>query len=84
MTIQIAPEALLLLILGCAAGLAVYRHTARAPTPSRGDLVGAIGAAVGVISVFALLLGLGNAGDSARERPMPEPTATPSPTPRSP
>ncbi|MFI6494343.1 hypothetical protein [Streptomyces sp. NPDC050564] len=55
MTVQIAPQAVMILVIGCIVGLTVYRHTARTHTgaPTRGDLVGAIGTAVGVITVLA-------------------------------
>lgn len=66
MTVQIA-EAVMIFTIGCLVGLAVYKHTARPPSgaPTRGDLVGAIGTAVGVITVLALLLGMGGAGETA-------------------
>lgn len=49
MTVQIAPEAVMILTIGCLVGLAVCRHTSRphSGTPTRGDLVGAIETAVG-------------------------------------
>ncbi len=87
MTVQIAPEAMMLLVIGCVVGLAVYKHTARTHTgaPTRGDLVGSIGAAVGVMTVLALLLGLGDAGESAKPPgPVPKPTAMTSAETRAP
>ncbi|MGX1886529.1 hypothetical protein [Streptomyces sp. NPDC055287] len=60
MTLQITPEALGVLIVGCIAGIAVFKYTAHTHSglPARGDLVGAISAAVGVVAVLGLLLGL--------------------------
>lgn len=79
MTVHIAPEAVLLLIIGCVTGLAVYKHTAQthAGSPNRGDLVGAIGVTVGVTTVLALLLGVEGAGAPPQDLgPTPVPTAT--------
>ncbi|KUJ33743.1 hypothetical protein ADL25_43945 [Streptomyces sp. NRRL F-5122] len=85
MTVQIAPQAVMILVIGCIVGLVVYRHTARTHTgaPARGDLVGAIGTAVGVITVLALLLGMGGAGETA-QGPTPGATAPTSSAPRLP
>lgn len=72
MTIQISSEAVMLLVIGCVVGLAVYKHTTRTHTgaSTRGDLVGAIGATVGVMTVLALLFSLGDAGETL-QRPGP-------------
>ncbi|GGW73591.1 hypothetical protein [Streptomyces xantholiticus] len=84
MTLQIAPEAALILIIGCVVGFAVFKHTARTHTgtPTRGDLVGSIGAAVGVITVLALLLGMGVVSEAATgPAPVPDPVSTESRSP---
>ncbi|MCX4597410.1 hypothetical protein OG819_49925 [Streptomyces sp. NBC_01549] len=79
MTIHIAPEAVLILIVGCVVGVTVFKYTARTHTgvPTRGDLAGAITAAVGVIAALGLLLGLGSDGSSgATSDPTPQPTSS--------
>ncbi|MFK4600478.1 hypothetical protein [Streptomyces pristinaespiralis] len=84
MTVQIAPEAAMVLVIGCIVGVAVFKHTARTHTgaPTRGDLVGSIGAAVGVITVLALLLGMGDAGEVATgPAAITDPTGTESRSP---
>ncbi|MFF3323631.1 hypothetical protein [Streptomyces sp. NPDC002889] len=69
MTVQIAPEAALVFVLGCVVGVAVFKHSMRTQfgAPARGDLVGAIGVALGVITVLALLLGMGRGEMAAAE-----------------
>ncbi|WP_326617668.1 hypothetical protein OG863_09790 [Streptomyces decoyicus] len=80
MTIQIAPLAALLLIVGIAVGLSVFKYTARAhEAPGRGDLGAAIASGVGVATLLALLLapGFGQA-PLAPATPPPSPSwATP-------
>ncbi|MFJ1829337.1 hypothetical protein [Streptomyces sp. NPDC088178] len=73
MTFQITPEALGILIMGCIVGIAVFKYAVRTHggLPARGDLVGAISAAVGVIAALGLLLGL----DSSRRGSAPVPEA---------
>ncbi|MFI9417749.1 hypothetical protein [Streptomyces werraensis] len=79
MTIQIAPEVALILLIGCIVGLVVYRHTTQPHTgaSTRGDLVGAIGAAVGIITVLTLLLGVEGAAETAKT---PDPASGPTTT----
>ncbi|MEU9862501.1 hypothetical protein AB0D99_16680 [Streptomyces sp. NPDC047971] len=71
MTFQITPLALGILIVGCLVGIAVFRYTVRAQTglPARGDLVGAVSVAVGVIAALGLLLGLGDSGAGGASAP---------------
>lgn len=78
MTLHINPEAVAVLLVGCIVGLAVYKHTAQTHcgAPTRGDLVGAIGATVGVITVLALLLSMGESGKTPQNHPAPGPAAT--------
>ncbi|MEW1817756.1 hypothetical protein [Streptomyces diastaticus] len=79
MTFQITPEALGILIMGCIVGIAVFRYTVRTHGgfPARGDLVGAISAAVGVIAALGLLLGLGDSRQGSA--PVPEAPSISSP-----
>ncbi|MEV5970401.1 hypothetical protein [Streptomyces sp. NPDC051921] len=81
MTLQITPEALGVLVVGCVVGIAVFRHTARTQSglPARGDVVGAISAAVGVVAALGLLLGFehGESGStSSPEAPTVSSTTT--------
>ncbi|MET9675982.1 hypothetical protein ABZY68_23255 [Streptomyces sp. NPDC006482] len=60
MNIQIAPLAILIFVVAVVVGVAVFKHTARAHgTAGRGDLGVAIGSAVGVAAVLAVLLAPG-------------------------
>lgn len=84
MTVQIGPQAAMLLIVGCIVGVCVFKYAARnhAGAPSKGDLVGAIGAAVGVIMALALLIGVGAGGEgSAPGSAEPHGVATSPPLP---
>lgn len=81
MTFQITPEALGILIMGCIVGIAVFKYTVRTHggLPARGDLVGAISAAVGVIAALGLLLGLGPDDSRRGSASVPEAPPTSSP-----
>lgn len=77
MTIQIAPLAALLIGVGFAVGILVFKYTARSQGAlGRGDLGTSIASGVGVATLLALLLAPGF-GQS------PEAPAAPSATPAS-
>ncbi|WP_327419673.1 hypothetical protein [Streptomyces sp. NBC_01233] len=73
MTIQIAPLAALLIMVGLAVGFSVFKYTARAPhgVMGRGDLGTSIGAATAVVTVLAVLLtpGFGHAPTNSTPAP---------------
>ncbi|MFI8387497.1 hypothetical protein [Streptomyces sp. NPDC085540] len=72
MTLHIDDVGLLILAVGLLVGYAVYKHTrVAAGAASKGDLVGAIGAAAAVITALFLLFG---GGGSASAEPAPRPT----------
>ncbi|WP_327386224.1 MULTISPECIES: hypothetical protein [unclassified Streptomyces] len=72
MTLHIDDVGLLILAVGLLVGHAVYKHTRGAAGPaSKGDVVGAIGAAAAVITALFLLFG---GGGSASAEPAPRPT----------
>lgn len=79
MTLQITPQALGILIIGCIVGIAVFKYTVRTHMglPARGDLVGAISAAVGVIAALGLLLGLDDSGPGSAAVPEAPPISSP-------
>ncbi|MFE7046341.1 hypothetical protein ACFU9X_45355 [Streptomyces atratus] len=83
MTFQITPQALGILVVGCIVGIAVFRYTVRthAGLPARGDLVGAISAAVGVIAALGLLLGLDGSGPGSAAVPEAPPISRPAECP---
>lgn len=57
MTIQIAPLAALLIVVGVTVGLSVFKYTGRAPDAAgRGDLVASIASGATVATLLALLL----------------------------
>ncbi|MFB6823720.1 hypothetical protein ACFCXA_19255 [Streptomyces virginiae] len=58
MTIQIAPLAALLMVVGVGVGLSVFKYTARAQgaAPGRGDLAASIASGATVATLLALLL----------------------------
>ncbi|MFD3809320.1 hypothetical protein ACFWTC_38670 [Streptomyces sp. NPDC058619] len=71
-TIQIAPLAALLIVVGFAVGFSVFKHTARSThgAVGRGDLGTSIGAAAAVVTVLALLL---TPGFGQTPTPLPSP-----------
>jgi hypothetical protein len=79
MTFQITPEALGILIMGCIVGIAVFKYTVRTHGvfSARGDLVGAISAAVGVIAALGLLLGLDDSRRGSTSVPEAPPISSP-------
>ncbi|WP_404798709.1 hypothetical protein [Streptomyces pristinaespiralis] len=83
MTVQIGPQAAMLLLVGCVVGVCVFKYTTRthADAPSRGDLVGAIGAAVGVTTVLALLIGVGSSSKESMPGPARQETGNTSTPP---
>ncbi|MGW7330222.1 hypothetical protein ACWGIU_16820 [Streptomyces sp. NPDC054840] len=72
MNLHIDAIGLLALAVGLLVGHAVHKHTrAAAPPASRGDIVGAIAAAVAVTTVLFLLFGGGrsaSAGEDSRPK----------------
>ncbi|MDQ0935064.1 hypothetical protein [Streptomyces turgidiscabies] len=79
MTVHIAPLGAAILVLGVLAGLIVYRHTQTTSGPaSKGDIVGAIGAGVAVITALVLLFGGGAdaTGVTVDNRPTPPPSGS--------
>ncbi|WP_371640990.1 hypothetical protein [Streptomyces virginiae] len=77
MTIQIAPLAALLILVGLAVGFSVFRYTGRTAhgAEGRGDLGTSIAAATAVVTVLALLLTPGFGQASANPvQPPPHPT----------
>ncbi|WKD35403.1 hypothetical protein [Streptomyces xanthophaeus] len=71
MTLHIDDVGLLILAVGLLVGYAVYKHTRAAGAASKGDVVGAIGAAAATITALFLLFG---GGGSASAEPAPRPT----------
>ncbi|MGW7343044.1 hypothetical protein [Streptomyces sp. NPDC054854] len=69
MTIQIAPLAALLIMVGLAVGFSVFKYTARTVdgTVGRGDLGTSIAAGAAVVTVLAVLLtpGFGRAATNS-------------------
>ncbi|OKJ48641.1 hypothetical protein AMK27_38405 [Streptomyces sp. CB02009] len=60
MTIQIAPLAVMILVVAAIVGLTVFKYTARAyGIAGRGDLAAAIASGVGVAAALAVLLAPG-------------------------
>ncbi|MER5811433.1 hypothetical protein ABT143_25120 [Streptomyces sp. NPDC002033] len=60
MTIQIAPLAALLIVVGLAVGFSVFKYTARAHgAAGRGDLVASIASGAAVATLLVLLLAPG-------------------------
>ncbi|MFK0203452.1 hypothetical protein [Streptomyces lavendulae] len=81
MTIQIAPLAALLMMVGFAVGLSVFKYTAPTAhgTAGRGDLGTSIVAATAVVTVLAVLLtpGFGQAStDPVQPPPHPAQSGT--------
>ncbi|MFE4265394.1 hypothetical protein [Streptomyces sp. NPDC056883] len=79
MTIQIAPLAALLIIVGLAVGFSVFKYTARTAHGAdvRGDLGTSIGAATAVVTMLAVLLtpGFGKASaNSVQPQQSPSPS----------
>ncbi|MEU3464967.1 hypothetical protein ABZ721_34080 [Streptomyces sp. NPDC006733] len=67
-----------ILMIGCAVGYLVHRHSRTAPgATASGDVVGAIGSAVAVITALLLLFGGGS--ETAQKSPLPGPTPSQSP-----
>ncbi|MFD5586721.1 hypothetical protein ACFWII_23370 [Streptomyces sp. NPDC127063] len=61
MNVYIEPLGAAIMLVGIVVGCTVYKHTRASSAPtSRGDIVGAIGSAVAVITALVLLLGGGN------------------------
>ncbi|MGW2090005.1 hypothetical protein [Streptomyces sp. NPDC001880] len=80
MTIQIAPLAALLIVVGYVVGLAVFKYTARAHGASgRGDLVASIASGATVATLLALLLNPGFGQPAAPASPTTNPASTTSP-----
>ncbi|GGR81730.1 hypothetical protein Snoj_39150 [Streptomyces nojiriensis] len=77
MTIQIAPMAALLILVGLAVGFSVFKYTARTAhgAEGRGDLGTSIAGAAAVVSVLAVLLtpGFGQTATNPVQPP-PHPT----------
>ncbi|MFF3625440.1 hypothetical protein [Streptomyces sp. NPDC002467] len=79
MTIQIAPLAALLIVVGHAVGYSVFKYTARAHgAAGRGDLVASIASGATVATLLALLLTPGF-GQAAPASPTTTPASTVSP-----
>ncbi|MFF3431984.1 hypothetical protein [Streptomyces sp. NPDC002602] len=80
MTIQIAPLAVVLIVVGCAVGLAVFKYTAGTHgTAGRGDLVASIASGAAVATILALLLTPGFGQPMTPTSPTTKPTSTVSP-----
>ncbi|MFF0561942.1 hypothetical protein [Streptomyces sp. NPDC004266] len=80
MTIQIAPLAALLIVVGYVVGLSVFKYTARAHgAAGRGDLVASIASGAAVATLLALLLtpGFGQAASPASPSTNPGPVVSP-------
>ncbi|WP_284582023.1 hypothetical protein [Streptomyces sp. 2P-4] len=79
MTIQIAPLATLLIVVGYAVGYSVFKYTARAHgAADRGDLGMSITSGTAVAGILALLLAPGFGQPAAPASLAPNPTsATP-------
>ncbi|MGA5771178.1 hypothetical protein ACPC36_27360 [Streptomyces pseudogriseolus] len=73
MNVYIEPLGAAILFVGIVVGCIVYKHTRASSAPtSRGDIVGAIGSAVAVVTALVLLLGGGNKTTTESENPAPE------------
>ncbi|WP_322872234.1 hypothetical protein [Streptomyces goshikiensis] len=80
MTIQIAPLAVLLIVVGYVVGLAVFKYTARAHgAAGRGDLVASIASGAAVATLLALLLTPGFGQAAAPASPATNPASVVSP-----
>ncbi|MDV9186814.1 hypothetical protein R6L23_00935 [Streptomyces sp. SR27] len=80
MTIQIAPLAALLIVLGYAVGYSVFKYTARTHgAAGRGDLVASIASGATVATLLALLLAPGFGQPAAPSSPTTNPTSASSP-----
>ncbi|WP_406131656.1 hypothetical protein [Streptomyces sp. NBC_00989] len=72
MTIQIAPLAALLIVVGYAVGIGVFKYTARTHgAAGRGDMVASILTGAAVATLLALLLAPGFGQSSAPSMPTP-------------
>lgn len=80
MTIQIAPLAALLIVVGVTVGISVFKYTARAHgAAGRGDLVASIASGATVATLLALLLTPGFGQPTAPSSPTTNPTSAVSP-----
>lgn len=73
MNVYIEPLGAAIMLVGIVVGRIVYKHTRASSVPtSRGDIVGAIGSAVAVVTALVLLLGGGNKTATESENPASE------------
>ncbi|MFI8265574.1 hypothetical protein [Streptomyces sp. NPDC085665] len=80
MTIQIAPLAALLIVVGYAIGHSVFKYTARAQgAAGRGDLVSSIASGAAVATLLALLLAPGFGQPTTPASPTTNPTSAVAP-----
>ncbi|WP_331761886.1 hypothetical protein [Streptomyces sp. NBC_01546] len=76
MTIQIAPLAALLIVVGYAVGYSVFKYTARGHgAAGRGDLGASIASGATVATLLALLLAPGFGQPATPASPAPNPTS---------